>query len=169
MPPPREATATAAVAPTDRPLGADVEPIVLPPLDETDALVRRLLGELSSHPSVAAWLATNGLLRNFVVVVENVSIGRTPARLLRALRPAGPFRVAERGEELIIDPGSYERYAPMPAPFSPWMPAVRRNCTRRSSRGSRKPIASWAMRNRSIVRSKARSWRCCRSRSPLVT
>jgi hypothetical protein len=113
LPPPRTATAPAAVAPADRPLGTEAAPIVVPPLDETDALVRKLVGELSSHPRVAAWLATNGLLRNFVVAVENISIGRTPARQLRALRPTGPFRVVERGESLRIDPASYERYTPL--------------------------------------------------------
>ena len=113
LPPPRTATTPAAVAPTDRPLGTEAAPIVVPPLDETDALVRKLVGELSSHPRVAAWLATNGLLRNVVVVVENISIGRTPARQLRVLRPTGPFRVVERGESLRIDPASYERYTPI--------------------------------------------------------
>ena len=104
---------TGLAAPPNRPLGADVEPIELPPLDETDTLVRQLVGALSSHPGVAAWLATNGLIRNFVVVVENISTGRTPAGLLRRLRPTGAFRVVERGEERVIDPGSYERYTPI--------------------------------------------------------
>ena len=104
---------TGLVAPPDRPLGADVEPIELPPLDETDTLVRQLVGALSSHPGVVAWLATNGLIRNFVVAVENISIGRTPAGRLRPLRPTGAFRVVERGEERVIDPGSYERYTPI--------------------------------------------------------
>jgi hypothetical protein len=87
-----------------------VEPIELPPLDASDALVRQLVAQLSSHPRIAAWLATDGLIRNFVVVVENISTGRSPASLLRVLRPADRFRVIERGEELVIDPVSYERY-----------------------------------------------------------
>src|SRR5262249_25672847 len=33
--------------------------IDLPPLDQTDAVVRTLVGRLSSHPAVAAWLTTN--------------------------------------------------------------------------------------------------------------
>jgi hypothetical protein len=98
-------------SPPERPLGADVTPIELPPLDQTDALVRRLVGAVSSHPSVAAWLATDGLIRNFVVSVENISTGRTPARHLRALRPTGPFRVVARGEQIVADSRSYERYS----------------------------------------------------------
>ena len=101
--------------PSDVSLGIDIPPIELPPLDETDPLVRRLVGALSSHPRVTAWLTTDGLIRNFVVTVENISTGRTPATGLRALRPAGQFRVIERGEELVIDPASYARYAPIAA------------------------------------------------------
>jgi hypothetical protein len=96
-------------------LGVEVPPLDLPPLDQTDALVRQLVGALSSHPRVAAWLATDGLIRNFVVVVENIATGRTPAAHLRVLRPAGPFRVIEFGEELVIDPASYGRYSSIAA------------------------------------------------------
>jgi hypothetical protein len=96
-------------------LGVEVPPLDLPPLDQTDALVRQLVGGLSSHPRVAAWLATDGLIRNFVVVVENIATGRTPAAHLRVLRPAGPFRVIEHGEDLVIDPASYGRYSSIAA------------------------------------------------------
>jgi hypothetical protein len=110
----REESPPAAVAPAERPpLGVDVEPIDVPPLDRSDALVRELVAQLSSHPRVAAWLATDGLIRNFVVVVENIAAGRSPANLVRVLRPAGQFRVIERGEEVVIDPASYERYTPL--------------------------------------------------------
>jgi hypothetical protein len=72
--------------------------------------VRQLVSNLSSHPRVAAWLATDGLIRNFTVVVENISNGQTPAGHLRVLRPAGPFRVSTRGGGLVIDPATYSRY-----------------------------------------------------------
>src|SRR5262245_66452340 len=45
--------------PSAQPLGGDATPISLPPLEETDALVRELVRMISSHPSVAAWLATD--------------------------------------------------------------------------------------------------------------
>jgi len=108
------ATAAQASAPPkpapEAVLGGQAEPIDLPPLDQTDALVRRLVGALSSNPRVAAWLATDGLVRNFTVVVENVAGGRAPGRLLPMLKPRAPFRVVERGGEMTIDPRSYERY-----------------------------------------------------------
>ena len=97
--------------PTSRPLGGDTDPsIELPALDQTDELVRRLVGELSSHPRVAAWLATNQLIRSFTVAVENIAGGSVPSQALRALRPAGRFQVIDTDTELRIDPRSYARY-----------------------------------------------------------
>ena len=105
--------AETAAAPATRPLGGPADAIPLPPLDETDALVRQLVSTLSSHPTVAAWLATDDLLRSFTVAVDNIADGVTPARRLNALRPAGAFRVIDRDDDWAIDPRSYERYAPL--------------------------------------------------------
>ena len=93
-----------------RPLGAAPEPIDVPPLDMSDDVVRKLVSSLSSHPRVAAWLATDDLIRNFTVSVENVSNGQSPAGHLQALRPSGAFAREERGDRLFIAPASYERY-----------------------------------------------------------
>ena len=84
--------------------------LTVPPLDETDDLVRTLVRALSSHPGVAAWLATEGRIRNFTVVVTNIAEGKAPAALLRMLRPSSPFRVVERNDDLYLDPQTYERY-----------------------------------------------------------
>jgi hypothetical protein len=105
-----EETAAPAAAESAAPLGTAVPPIELPPLDATDAIVRQLVGTLSSHPRIASWLATDGLIRSFTVVMANTAEGRTPAARLTVLRPAGPFRVMERGEDLVVDPASYARY-----------------------------------------------------------
>src|SRR5689334_11825378 len=70
------------------------ENIPLPPLAETDALVRQLLVKLSSHPKVLAWLATNGLIENFTVATLNISDGKSPALMhWRNLTPDVRFRV----------------------------------------------------------------------------
>lgn len=92
------------------PLGVAADPIALPPLDQSDALVRDLVRALSSHPRVAAWLTTSGLIRNFTVAVENIANGRTPAVHLRVLRPQGPFSVVEQSGATMIDTRSYNRY-----------------------------------------------------------
>jgi hypothetical protein len=84
--------------------------IPLPPLDETDPLVRQLVSTLSSHPRVASWLATDGLLRNFALVVTNVASGATPIKALRSQRPTEPFQVRETPNGTVIDPASYRRY-----------------------------------------------------------
>lgn len=99
----------------ERPLGGAAEAVPLPPLDGTDALMRKLVSALSSHPVVAAWLTTDGLIRNFVVVVENIANSATPARHLTPLRPQGGFRVIDGDDELLIDPRSYDRYTPIAA------------------------------------------------------
>ena len=123
---PEPAAQTAATAPRPQaadPLGRDAAAIDLPPLDQTDAVVRDLVKALSSHPSVAAWLTTDGLVRNFTVSVANVAEGRTPTRHLSKLRPAEPFRVIERGDAAVIDPRSYERYTTLAAAVSSLDPA----------------------------------------------
>lgn len=86
------------------------ENIVLPPLEESDALVRELVARLSSHPRVAAWLTTDQLVRNFTVVVLNIAEGRTPSAHLRTIAPSGTFQVVKEGSTARIDPRSYQRY-----------------------------------------------------------
>jgi len=91
-------------------LGPDVSPIELPPLVLTDPLVRELLSTLSSRPELAAWLATDGLIRNFVVCVENVAAGDTPVKHLRALAPTARFKAERRGASYTTDPKAFSRY-----------------------------------------------------------
>jgi hypothetical protein len=87
---------------------ADID---LPPLAESDPIVRELVTRLSSHPTIAAWLATKGLIANFTLVTLTVAEGRTPKQFLRPVAPRGPFRTTRSGGELFVDPRSYERYA----------------------------------------------------------
>lgn len=101
------------VAGADKPKAPEPVPgenIELPPLGETDATVRQFVGALSSHPKVAAWLTTDQLIRNFAVVVVNISNGRSPAQHLRAVRPTGEFIADQEGDVARIDPRSYRRY-----------------------------------------------------------
>ena len=86
--------------------------IPLPPLEGTDALVRELVGGLSAHPVVAAWLATDRLIVNFVVVTGRIADGQTPVAELKAIGPVGAsFRVRSSAQgATTIDPSSYRRY-----------------------------------------------------------
>jgi hypothetical protein len=101
---------TEAPARPARPLGGNAEAIPVPPLNDTDALVRELVKKVSSHPRVAAWLATDDLIRSFTIGVANVAQGQSATRQLAVLRPSSNFQVAGRGNELAIDPRSYKRY-----------------------------------------------------------
>ena len=93
-----------------RPLGGNPQAVDVPPLDETDPLVRTLVHMLSSSPAVAAWLTTDGLIRNFTVVVDNIAAGTPPAMHLKVLTPRSSFRVLGRSGELRVDPQSHQRY-----------------------------------------------------------
>jgi hypothetical protein len=97
--------------------------VAVPPLDESDVVVGDLLKMLSSHPRVASWLATKGLIRNFTAVVANVAEGKAPANLVPMLRPSAPFNTVERGEALYINPKSYERYTSLAEAVSSVDPA----------------------------------------------
>jgi hypothetical protein len=110
-----EATAADAPATGDEPARASSElDVPLPPLDQSDALVRQLAAGLSSHPALRAWLATPRLIRNFAASVENASLGASPSANLTFLRPREPYQAIERsgsnGSELVPDPASYRRY-----------------------------------------------------------
>jgi hypothetical protein len=86
------------------------ENIPLPPLDESDTLVRELVSRLSSHPRVVAWLTTDQLIRNFAVVTVNIADGHTPAPHLRPLVPAGTFEIVPEGGQSVIASRAFERY-----------------------------------------------------------
>jgi hypothetical protein len=94
------------------------EPLALPPLDQSDDLLRELAGKLSSRPELAAWLANQDLARRFVAAVDNVATGETPTRQLPFLAPSGRFRAAGGAHAYVIDPRSYERYDGVAAVFS---------------------------------------------------
>ncbi len=109
------AKAPAAAPPVtvpDRPEAplVQAQDIDLPPLAQTDPVVRELVARLSSHPMIAAWLATKGLIANFTLVTLTIAEGRTPARWLRPLAPRGRFRTTDSRGDLFVDSRSYERY-----------------------------------------------------------
>ncbi len=100
-PPPEEELEAEAVA----------EPAVpLPPLDESDSLVRGWTSRLSKHLELASWLVTDDLIRRFTAAVDNVAEGKSPYRHVDFLEPNRPFRVAERDGRLFTNPKSYARY-----------------------------------------------------------
>lgn len=97
-------------APAQRGPGEPGEDIPLPPLDESDDVVRQLVRRLSAHPTVAAWLTTDGLIRNFTVVTVNIANGGHPEKHLRKLAPSEAFLTRGTEGKQAIDPRSYARY-----------------------------------------------------------
>lgn len=95
-----------------RPLGPQPEAITLPPLDQSDEVVRTLGERLSKHPLVLAVLGTHNLIRTFAAAMVNIGEGVSPASLLGVLRPKQPFSTTERGGVEYIASDAYERYAP---------------------------------------------------------
>lgn len=92
------------------PLGANPEDVDVPPLPESDPLVRTLVRTMSAHPMTVRWLATDGLIRNFTVVVDNIANGKTPAKQVPTLKPGGSFTVQGSSDAMRVDPASFERY-----------------------------------------------------------
>ena len=105
-PTPPPTTATDVAVGTNRP---SRQPIELPQLGTSDALVRELVATLSRHPQLARFLATNQLISAAVLTVEQIGDGKTPAAPLKVLRPG--LRLAILGSDTgRIDPASYVRW-----------------------------------------------------------
>ena len=102
----------AAASPTARAVAATptVSRTPLPALDASDAFVRNLVAALSANPAWATWIATEGLARRFVVVVDNVAEGLSPTKHVPFLMPKEKFQTLERGKSVFVDPESYARY-----------------------------------------------------------
>jgi hypothetical protein len=80
------------------------------PDDGEDGLFRTAVQRLSSHPALASYLVNDRLLRRFVLAVDAVAGGYSPADELEFLRPTRPFYVREDEGRLIVASGSYRRY-----------------------------------------------------------
>lgn len=107
---PAPAEPAVAAEPAPAPAAEPAPPAPLPPLATSDGAVRVLVSELSSHPQLAAWLASDDLVRRFVVSVTNVAEGVSPRRHLSFLTPDEPFVADTRGDAAFADPASYRRY-----------------------------------------------------------
>ena len=83
---------------------------VLPTLDSSDAIVRELAARLSANPRLAAWFASDELLRRFVAAVTNLAEGASPAPHVRFLTPEAAFVVRDSSGRRTIDPASFRRY-----------------------------------------------------------
>ena len=79
-------------------------------LNNSDKLVRKLAGELSSHPTFAQWLMTDYLIRRFVAAMDLIANGESPRRPMDFIQVDGDFQVREEDGRIYLDPDSYQRY-----------------------------------------------------------
>ena len=85
------------------------EPLQLPSLPDSDAMLRELAGTLSRNPLLARLVATRGLVRNATLAVVQIGDGKTPAVPLAVLRP--PVRLQIAGQQSgRIEPASHARW-----------------------------------------------------------
>lgn len=103
--------APAPAAPLGRDAAAGSERVTLPPLELSDDAVRGLVGELTSHPGLARWLAADSLVRRFVAVVDNVAEGVDPRKHLPIQGPPSAFQVTAAAAARPA-PESWRRYDP---------------------------------------------------------
>lgn len=103
--PPAAVTGTEAAVPKTEPL-----PVKLPPMEGMDAFLRPLLAALSSRPELADWLATDDLIGQLASAIDQASVGGSPARDFKVIKPAGPFDTSGRGSQRFINPSTYRRY-----------------------------------------------------------
>ncbi len=109
-PPPSDLVGTPpSAAPVGKP-PAQVPAIPLPALAESDALVREVVGRLSAHPKLAAWMVPDQLIERFVAAVDNVARGESPRRHLEMLAPESGFEAGGDDQGLTISPRSQARY-----------------------------------------------------------
>ena len=85
----------------------------VPQLDASDDFVRALVRQLSQKPEWAAWLASGDLVRSFVVSVDKIAVGSSPAKELKPAAPTARFQTVGTGKTLRIDPAGYDRYNSM--------------------------------------------------------
>lgn len=84
------------------------DPVLLPPLDESDAFVRAWLA--ANAPLVwTTWRAREGLVRLAAVLLDYAARGQVPGRSLSFIT-VGQFEAREEGERMFIHPRAYARY-----------------------------------------------------------
>ena len=112
-PPPVETVVEAppeAAPSSPAPIEPEPAPVDIPALDESDAFVRDLAAMLSAHPGLASWVVSDGIVRRFVVVVDNIADGTNPAQHVMFMRPESRYATTGVDATRRVDPSNYDRY-----------------------------------------------------------
>jgi hypothetical protein len=103
--PPPTAEAPSPLFPEDT-----IPPLDLPELGASDAFVRGVVGRLSAHPQLAAWLVNDRLIQRFVLTVVELAGGSNPSEHVPFLMPQQEFQVREVDGRVVMAPESHRRY-----------------------------------------------------------
>jgi len=79
-------------------------------LDQSDAVVREMAGEVSLNPLFLRWLKSPDLIRRFVAAVDSIANGQSPRPQADFFVLKGEFAVISKNGKTFLDPASYERY-----------------------------------------------------------
>ena len=118
---PAPTTSTEVPVAAAPPLAIPDEP--LPPLAASDSFVRRVVALLSSHPTLARWLASDALIQRTATAVEQAGDGRSPVEPFGFARPSSRAATLSRGAATVIDPASFRRWDDMTATIASVDPA----------------------------------------------
>ena len=84
----------------------------LPPVDQSDTYVGRVLRELVGRKAVASFLNLDGIARRFVATVNNLASDNAPTERWPVRETPGRFQTDGRDGDLVISPRNVARYTP---------------------------------------------------------
>jgi len=85
-------------------------PSNLPPLEESDDLVRARAAGLSAEPAFREWLKLESLIPRLASAMNMIANGAVPRETFAAFAPRGKFRVIKKEGRIFADPASFARY-----------------------------------------------------------
>lgn len=79
-------------------------------LDQSDEVVRKSAGDLSSNAVFGQWLKSRDLVRRFVAAVDAIANGQSPRPQADFFVLKAPFPVLQKGGRTLLDAAGYDRY-----------------------------------------------------------
>ena len=110
LPPADDIPRPAAPAPVDTAEALEPAEPPLPPLEESDSLMREQLAAAGIGPELDQMEAEENLVQLGAALVDGFSRGVVQYKLLPVKRPTQPFGVEIKGQQLYMDPAGYARY-----------------------------------------------------------
>jgi hypothetical protein len=107
--PPVSLAPTSATEVAPQPVRPQRQPMELPPLSRSDAMLRDLVVTLSRHPLLARIVAQPGPVRAITVAIVQIGDGKVPVVQLAELR-TGQRVTIEGGSIGRVDPSTYARW-----------------------------------------------------------